>query len=400
MKKNIIKSFFIVLIVIFVRSSYVYGVTNNTSNLEQDDESSSWVTDFLEHPIKTGVKFFMIGVCDLADAIQLGLNEMQTSMDYTSQDEKILYSYDELKQDANGEDISKNSTDETKKGIGNRDKYTKVGGYSKGSGIEVTVDDENYTKKTKIPVVVGDFYNLATGKIDFLDDNFLTGNTEKKDGELIHKTNSVWNKIRNPMVEIIKISIYVSSAILIIILIWFAIGIVRTGTQNPAQRAEYKKGLESFAKSLFMLITTVLIMALCIFGTRAILNALGQNGDYQLPVRVRVKGAYSFSTNFTGYMRYMAQIDDVKYAFQKAGYSMMYLIFVIFNVLIEAIMIIRILALWFLSIIGPLIAANYAIRKTGMRQYNVWLFMYISLSVMQVVIYFVCQVLYKIADFV
>ena len=359
----------------------------------------SWIDDFLNRPIKVGVRFLMNGLAYISDAIQIRLNEIQTSGDFTSQDETILYSYDELTKDANGEDINKNSSDETKKGIGNRDKYTKVSKYTEGGKGQANIDDENYTKDTKIPIVIGDFYNIAADKIDFLDINFLTGNTTKKDGELVHAKDSTWNNIRNPVVEIIRVSIYLSSAILIVILVWSAIGIVYNSMRNPDKEAAYKKRLEDLAKSLMMLITTILIMALCIFFSKTLFDSISKSDDYELPIRVNVKNAdYSFSTNITGYYRYMAQTENVEDAYKKAGYTILYFISVIFNLLAEVSMICRIFILWFLSVQGPLIAANYAIRKNGLRQYNIWLRTYLILSSIQIIYCVIYKVIYKMID--
>lgn len=372
---------------------------DDNSGEEEEEEGASWLDDFLSHPIKALIKFLMNGLASIVDAIQIKLNEIQTSGDFTSQDETLLYSYDDLKRDASGEDISNNSTEETRKGVGNRDKYTKVSGYQEKEKGQTDIDDINYTSKTKIPIVVGDFYNIAADKIDFLDMNFLTGNKEKKDKKLVHDKDSTWNKIREPVVEIIKISIYVSSAILIIMLIRFAIGIIYTGMKNPQKQAEYKKGLEDLSKSLFMLIATIIIMALCIFFSKSIFKSISENNGYKLPIRVDVKTAnYSFSTNITGYLRYMSQIEDVNYAFKKAGYTVLYLGFVNLNLVAVAFMILRIFILWFLSIQGPLLAANYAIRKKGLRQYNTWLQTYIILSMIQVGYSLIYKIMYEMID--
>ena len=129
------------------------------------------------------------------DLPQTVANTIESSSDGTKVFFKTMYSYDELKKD----------------GKGSLNKYTNVGTYEEGAKkewqkvIDVTkkdVDDTSFDKDTEIPVMKGDWYNIAVNHISLLDINFLTGNTYNK--------NSIWLFIRNFAAILIRISFYIA----------------------------------------------------------------------------------------------------------------------------------------------------------------------------------------------
>ena len=81
-----------------------------------------------------------------------------------------------------------------------------------------------------------DLYNVAVGHIDFLDVNFLTGNKDHDEG-------SPWMILRNFAAGLIHISIYIASAILLVMLIIYGIQIVGHSFDNPEGEAEAKTRL-------------------------------------------------------------------------------------------------------------------------------------------------------------
>lgn len=345
-----------------------------------------WAVDFMKNPwgkiVSTLMDFFgMIG-----DGIQWLANSIQLK-DGT----KVLYTYTYLSGD--------------KSGAKERNLYTNVGKYEKGAkvvtGIDVEQDGNNdgskdFTKKTRIPLMVGDLYNVAVGHIDFLDADFLTGSTATKpDGTLKHKNGSAWIKLRDFAATIIHICIYVASAILIITLIWFGIKIVRTSLDNPRARAEYKEGLERFERSLLMLIGSVVIMALCIFGTKAFYSSI-EDDNYELPIRVNVENTYSFSTTAAGYVRYMSLTDDVNEWLQKVVCTMTYLLLALINLIAVVIMMARVFVLWILSMAGPIIAAMNVFRRENTMGFGTWAEMYVTVSLIQVVIAFIYKLILAI----
>lgn len=316
------------------------------------------VRDFFRNPFGTLVSIFMGIVGIIGDAIQWVANTIQTD-----ESNKVKYSYDELS-DPNIDTDNKN-------------KYTNVGEYEEGAKVIKGVDlsyDENengypdFVQETEIPVMVGDLYNIAVGHIDFFDINFLNGQKETKgDGTLKHEDDSKWTIMRNFAAVFIRISIYISSMILLMSLIWYGIKIVRNSLGNPMARAKAKEGLERFEKSLLMLISSILIMGLCIFGSRAMVAGIEEE-SYELPIRVNVEDVYSFSTTITGYVRYLSLTIDVSEWMQKSVYTILYIILAIVNLVFVILMLARTFLVLFLAILGPVIAALNVFRNRNISE--------------------------------
>ena len=309
----------------------------------------------------------------LGDLPQFIANMVQTATDHTFLNWQYMYEKDELEKD----------------GEGDLNKYTQVGNYDKGKGedwqkvIDIEKeddDDKRFAEDTKIPVMTGDLYNVAVGHIDFLDVNFLTGNKDHDEG-------SPWMILRNFAAGLIHISIYIASAILLVMLIIYGIQIVGHSFDNPEGEAEAKTRLEQFTTSIAMLIGSVVIMGLCIFGSDTFFKSLENRENAELPIRVNVETAgYSFSTTAAGYARYMAGIEDVDEWVEKGLYTLGFIVLAWVNLAVIIFMIVRMFALWILSMIGPIAAALHILNIEGMMSFRRWAGLYISLSLIQVLL--------------
>lgn len=373
-----------------------YAVIKNVAEtVVETVETALMVKDFVSNFVKdalgTGLSFVMNIFGKFGDGIQWLANTIQTT-----EANDVLYSFEELSGD---------STD-----IDNKNQYTNVSEDVKSNEEmenQIVVDiksDENengtpeYTKDTKIPVMTGDIYNVAVGHLDFFDINFLTGANDKRpDGTMKHKSNSSWMVIRNFVTLLIHISIYITSAFLIISLIWFGIQTTRYSIDNPKANADYKKGLERFEKGLGMLIGTILIMALCIFGTEAFYSTIEINNSYELPIRVNVEDVYSFSTTPAGYVRYLSLTDDVRDSLKKVACTMTYLILAVCNLLIVIIMFLRMFTIWGLAIVGPIISTLYVLGIQSKFTFKRWVSLYISASFIQIFIAIMYMIIIKMA---
>ena len=181
-------------------------------------------------------------------------------------------------------------------------------------------------------------------------------------------------------------SIYLASAILVMTLIWYGIGIIRHTFDNPRARLDGKEGINRLKNSLLILIGTILFMSLCIFGSQSLYNSISKEDSYELPIRVNVEDIYSFSTTPTGYVRYMASTVDLEEGLQKLAFSIAYIVLAAINLLAIVFMILRMFVLWILSIIGPIISVFYAFGKQSPLSLQTWGGLYLSFSFIQVVI--------------
>lgn len=336
------------------------------------------VTNFAHNPKGTLITLLL----DLLRAVfgdfpQFVANMIQTPSDHTFFNWHYMYSRDDIESDVN------------------LNKYIDVGDYNKGDSKEwqkvIDIekeddDDKSFDNETEIPVMTGDLYNLAVGHVSFLDANILTGNKDHDEG-------SPWMIMRNFAATLIHITIYIAGAIILITLIIFGVQVVKNSFNNPEEEAEYKKRLESFSTSVAMLIGSVAIMGLCIFGSKSLFNSFEQRENTELPIRVNVELAgYSFSTTAAGYVRYMAGIEDVDRWEDKGFYTFSFIALAIINLSAVVLMLIRMIALWVLGIIGPLSAALNVFGLNGIMNFRTWAIVYIILSMIQAGISLIYQI--------
>ena len=353
--------------------------------------TTKWIEQFVNNDSGFMNDRFMDVIGTLGDFFQLVANLPQTLEEKTASDSVVLYGYEFLSSDK-AENKSK-----VNPGAGNRNKYTNVSEKEIKTRNKITIyvkkdrnenKEEDFTKETNIPVMVGDLYNIAVGHIDFFDTNFFTGKTSVgADGKTLrHAENSIWNNFTGVISTLIRICIYLASSIIMFSLIWYGIGIVRHTFDNPQARAESKEGINRLIKSVSVLSGSVFIMALCIFGTEAVFKMMKTENSYELPIRVNVEDTYSFSTTITGYLRYMSLTADLTQIVQRFLYTNAYLIMAFVNLAAIVMMFIRMVILWILSIIGPLLSIFYAFGKKGYMDFRKWAALYAGISFIQIFI--------------
>ena len=364
MREKLFRVFVIFMLICMFFSNVSFGATSNEDDAEE--EKTNWIIAFFKHPGETMVTGLAKLFLGFADGVQYTADLVQTIPDGTWSHFNTRFSYNFL---------SKDGID------GNLNKYTNVTEYNKEKSKDaIEVDnDKEYGKKTKIPVIPVDITTMATGNVDAFNVNFF----ENKKGKQ--------SFIKGLAKATIRIVIYISSAGLIITLIWHGIRIVigSRSLDNPEERLSHKKGLEKFAKGLGLLIGSVVIMAMFIYGTEAIYNIFtgGNNDAYEFPIRVKVKRAdYSFSTNITGYVRYMASSNNVLHCVKKITYACTYFILSFVNLSLVVIMMFRTLMMWYLSVLGPILALLYVFNRRGPMTYQEWIVQYAMCSSVQIVL--------------
>lgn len=333
------------------------------------------------------------------DICQYWANIIQTLPDGNAGHFGVTYKYEEI---TTGDDKEYN-------------KYTNVGGNNDETSTIKTINikkDENgngiddFKKETPIPYVIVDFYTIGTGNVDYFDINFLTGNKSTKyekdeNGNRIeverHSSNSIWMRFRDIVAALVKLGIYGTASILLVSLIWSGINIVRHTFDNPEAQADSKKVIEKLANAVFALIGTILVMAICIYANEGVLKFIGESDTYELPIRVNVDGVYSFSTTFAGYARYMSTTSDPDEGLQIIGSAFEYMVLAFANLFIAIIGIARVLCVWILSIVGPIMSVKYVFGKQNQMDLRIWVTAYAVAVLIQIPIALVGSVAIYIA---
>lgn len=351
----------------------IWNIVTNTWDIITS--AKDLISEFKQNPFGTIISIVSDFFCEVGDDIQWIANLIQMN-----EDNEVLYSYDYLK-DENSD-------------VDNVNKYTNVGEYKGGEkvieGIDIKKDENkngkyDFSKKTKIPVPIGDLYNLAVGHIDFFNVNFFSGkNDTKQDGTLKNEEGSKWTVLRDVAATLIRICIYAAGTILIIFLILTGVGIVKSSIDDPEKNAENKKSLEKFATAVAMLIGSVIIMALCIFGTRSLCGMIGKDDSYEYPIRINVEDTYSFSTTITGYFRYMSLTYDVDEWLKKIACTMAYLVLTVINLAGVILMFVVMLALWGLAMVGPITAVMSIFNGQHFMSFGSWARAYLTISAVQI----------------
>lgn len=252
----------------------------------------------------------------------------------------------------------------------------------------VKAKDYGFKDKTPVPIIPVDLYTIATGEIKEFDVNFFENNSSEQD--------SKWIKIRNSFTTtVLHTVIYIGSAFLLSVLIWHGIYTVKGSilpkkSLTPQEKLIHKKRLHDIVISIIMLAGTIVVMNLCIHLTYWISGTIKVSETNEAPIRVILKDdepIYSFSTNITGYFRYMSGISKVGKIGDKFMYTILYIVFVWMNILAVLCMFVRTIALMILSIKGPITAVLHSIDKEKFNHmsFQNWVVQYFEWSGIQII---------------
>ena len=322
------------------------------------------IESFEKRPIPTVLNYvFINGIRFIFDGLQLGMNFLQMHYLDTGMDFSLLYNYDLLVEDSGA-----SNNGEQDKGQGHRDLYSKVSEYSDSkkewqikTNIESIDDDGNdwgFTMGTQIPVVSVDLYNMALNNIDYFDINFFNPNRIKERGMIGHKEDGGWIRFKKIVELAIRLLIYISAILMLFLLVWNGIKITSKVITDPRQKAKAQNNFTNILISTFLLVGVVVYMALCINISDwmwDISNNAGRD-PYEGFIRVNVtnegEGVYSFSTTFTGFVRYLLQTENLDILHIKVLILALYVIIVIVNIVMFLFMCMRTLMIVWLAIIG------------------------------------------------
>jgi len=276
------------------------------------------------------------------------------------------------------------------------DEYIKLVGTPSETDYKITIKDIGTgidEDNAEIPFFPVDIYSISSGNLPAFDVNFFEVNKE-----LHPDDSSAWNIARNFFTVFTRFLYFLCAAILIVTLIWHGINLVWFTLDNPNKKKEHTSGIQRFGKSLLLLFGTLLIMTLSIYGSKNFIKGFVNLPDgKQFPIRVTAEEAkIEFSTNYTGYLRYMSEILEPDFHTQKFHFAFKYNMMVFLNWIVAIVMIIRMVLIFVLSICGPPIAVWYAIGNDKAKSvYNIWCITYVSTAAIQAVFLLICIALFE-----
>ena len=321
----------------------------------------------------------------LGDLINRGINTI--SGELTENEAAVtLYKTDEINASykfrsdinvKNEPDNTKTTTDELKKITISNSVYNQYG-----------VLEQIYTTDTKIPVLPLDTYTLTAGKAPILDINFWK--LEETN------TNKIWNYIKNLVMMIAHIVLYLSVALIFTMIIWRSILFVySTMVSKPEKAEESKKIIDNLFIAVLMVAGVYILMAGCSMLYDTVLQLITDNNN-TYPIRAVVTDVYSFNTTLIGLMRYRTLTNNV---WHELGWSIGYLIISFLDLIYFLLMFARMIILGLLSITAPLTAV---MKMSGnsegkgvlqLFQFNNWIKIYLRFTYIPLIIALVSRIM-------
>lgn len=342
--------------------------------------AAKWILDELWQLIEKCLISLIQLIVDLGDVLMKALNHIELEKFGLTGNgiSKMVYSPSELK--------GKKKIDEYIKfeSAPSETDYS-VTIYNNGEGI----DKDN----AKIPFIPVEIYTISSGNVAGFDANFLI-----VDKDLHPDDSSLWNKTRSFIAVFLRILYFACSAILVGSLIWHGMNVVWFTIDRPKEKKEHIDGIQRFGKSLLLLIGALLIIGLSLYGSKSFLKGfVNLPTGKEFPIRVTANEAdLKFSTNYTGYLRYMAQINEPDFHAQKFEYALRYILMVIINGVTAIIMFVRMVAIFVLSFLGPPIAVWYAFGSEKAKSfYKIWGASFIIIAALQAVLLLVCIAMFE-----
>ena len=267
-----------------------------------------------------------------------------------------------------------------------------------GGAIEDMFSDDFY-----LPLYAISPAEIFSNQIPALDINFINPSTdatqevEGEDGE----TRTIYNSAAFLSPQISKWYVALRNFVLIglmVVLLYIGIRIVISSTAG--EKAKYKEHIKDWLVAVILVIFMHYIMAFAITLTQYVTSMLSKSNEVVafplaedtvnaveeaagVEIEQNSDGNYYYYTNLMGYARLMAQAnagDDGQFSWNSIGYTIVFLVLVIYTVMFLIIYLKRVIYMAFLTMIAPLVALTYPIDKISDGQaqaFNMWLKEYV-----------------------
>ena len=337
-----IKSKSVYILTIILMILFLFPINTafaNTRSASEGEMNSSNISKFI--------------ICPIGDLINRAINSI--SGELTENEAAVtVYSTDEINQNykfraqIDVKDETNSAQTEQKKEPGTV--YLENSVYNEYGDL-----DTIYTSDTKIPVLPLDVYTISAGKSQITDINFW--NLEETNN------NKYWNYIKDIVIMVAHIILYLSAALILTMIIWRSILFVYTTmTSQPEKAKESKKIIDSLFYVILMMIGVYILMTICTILHDKALQLIFNKPQTTYPIRTVVSEVYSFNTTLIGLIRYQTLTTNV---WHELGWSIAYLIISILDFIYYLLMIARMLVLGVLSAVAPLTAV---MKMTGLAE--------------------------------
>ena len=211
------------------------------------------------------------------------------------------------------------------------------------NGAEETV----YSAETKIPIIPVDVLTCSTNQIELFDIDLFNSSSSN--------SNKIWKVIRNFAAAVSHIILYISAALLLVMLIIRSIMLViATIKDNPKGAAESKKIMDKWVKAIILIVGIFVLMAAISNLYMVVVDMIMDGKIQKYPIRLTVENICAFNTNVTGYIRYLAEGTNIYASF---GYAILYDLVVLFNLIWVLVMFVRLIVIAAAVIIAPITTA-------------------------------------------
>lgn len=271
-----------------------------------------------------------------------------------------------------------------------------------GKDVDVTVnrgdlDGKLFGDAIKYPNILYCPENIFGNKIAALDVNFVNPNEYTSVTENLpsaeNAAQSVANSsLRNTVATWYKAFRNIAIVGLLSVLVYIGIRILLGSTAQD--KAKYKERLTDWLVGLCLVFVMHYIMSGTMMVIENVTQLLSQSMDTEYIINISNPNSGepdTIATNLMGYVRFMAQHDDLGDA---AGYTIMYVVLVVYTVMFTFTYLKRVLYMAFFTMISPLVALTYPIDKMadGKAQgFSMWFKEYVMNALIQpvhLVLYF------------
>ena len=263
-----------------------------------------------------------------------------------------------------------------------------IGGTVVKGAIEDQFDEDFY-----LPIYAISPAEIFAGVIPALDVNFI--NPPSTASITTDTGKEVFNSAAVLSPQISKWYVAIRNLVLVglmVVLLYIGIRIVISSTAG--EKAKYKEHIKDWLIAVILVIFMHYIMAFAITLTQYVTNMLNASNedigyefsDEKMQLIEETLGeeidGNIYHTNLMGYARLQAQANaqEGQFSWNNIGYTIVFLVLVIYTVMFLIIYLKRVIYLAFLTMIAPLVALTYPIDKISDGQaqaFNMWLKEYV-----------------------